>query len=306
MLSYQHIYHAGNHADILKHEALMLMLIHLNEKRKPYTVFDTHAGSGRYDLSDERSEKTGEAQRGIMHLIEYADSDSRTIPAELSAYLSFIRTYTARGFYPGSPELERCTMRKDDQLILSELHPVEIDALRENCRKTQIQETTGPRVQIHFRNGFEALRALTPPKIKRGLVLTDPSYEDLSDYINAASSFCEVHRRWPAAILILWYPLLAYRRKEADTMKNSITASIKTSAEPCALLDVQLCVHTPDSHTETTRTAATGAAIPRLYGSGLFIVNVPWKFDEQIKTVLPYLADALGINGGGSWSVESV
>src|SRR5574344_40861 len=145
--------------------------------------------------------------------------------------------------------------------------------------------------------------ALTPPKIKRGLVLTDPSYEDADEYAKAADTLCAVHEKWSAGILALWYPLLAHRKIECGIMKQKITASVRTSAEPCEILDAQLLVNTEDSHKETSLENASGSLSPRLYGSGMLIVNMPWKLDEELRAVLPYLAEKLGTDGRGSSSV---
>ena len=301
MLSYRHIFHAGNHADIFKHTALSLLLEHLNSKDKPYTVIDTHAGAGRYDLSDERAQKTGEAAAGINTLL----AENTPLPAGYAArYGSFCRSCLAEGFYSGSPELERSLMRPSDTLILCELHSAEIDVLRQTMRLPPASGRESCSVQIHHRNGFEALRALTPPQIKRGMVFTDPSYEDAFEYDAAAEAFSGVHERWPAAVLALWYPLIARRSIECSTMKQKITASVKSSAVPCSVLDAQLLIQTPDSHRETPLDDPLEHNPPRLYGSGMLIVNVPWKLDEELSAVLPYYAAVLGTEHCGSWNVR--
>ena len=130
MLSYQHIFHAGNHADLLKHSVLIQVLESLNKKDKPYTFFDTHAASGLYDLKDNRSLKTGEASKGIVQFADKAD-----MPQAFAVYVTFVQKYLKDSLYPGSPEIERSFMRKQDTLILSELHPQEIENLRHNMKK---------------------------------------------------------------------------------------------------------------------------------------------------------------------------
>jgi 23S rRNA (adenine2030-N6)-methyltransferase len=325
MLSYQHVYHAGNHADILKHLTLTILLDHLNEKEKPYTVFDTHGGAGRYSLEDDRALKTGEAITGVKKLLASEDGGNRTsfqlkdtatseqtedsqtatdIQASYATYISICRAYGKHSLYPGSPEIERCLMRKSDTLILSELHPQAIEELRiamqmpvmtsnptaetEADYTNSEHETVVP--HIHFRDGWETLSALTPPVIKRGMVLMDPSYEDESDYIKCADVLCSVHKKWPVGILALWYPLIAHRKNEIEMMKNTIINSAKSGAVPSAVVDAQLCITTPESMT----------GLAALYGSGMLIVNAPYKFDEKIKTALPRLANVLG-GGSGSW-----
>ena len=139
MLSYQHIFHAGNHADLLKHTVLIQVLKSLNKKDKPYTFFDTHSGSGLYDLTDNRSLKTGEAGKGIVAI---SDNENKLAPApdSFASYMDFVRPYLADSRYPGSPEIERCFMRAGDTLILSELHPQEIENLRENMKNKKYSE----------------------------------------------------------------------------------------------------------------------------------------------------------------------
>lgn len=307
MLSYRHIFHAGNHADIFKHMTLIMLLDHMNAKDKPYTVIDTHAGAGRYDLNDERALKTGESENGIKRLL--ADTSF----SGFMQYTDFASSCLRKGFYPGSPEIERCFMRSSDVLILCELHNTEIDILRQNMNAGPADGADGcPRVQIHHRDGFEALKALTPPPIKRGLVLTDPSYEDADEYARAADAFSATHAKWPAAVLALWYPLLSHRRIECGAMRQKITAAVKGSAVPSSILDAQLLINKEDSHKETTlaenerHTAdSDDANPPRLYGSGMFIVNFPWKLDDELKDILPYLSEKLGTDGSGSWSVTT-
>ena len=212
--------------------------------------------------------------------------------------------YAKNGYYPGSPDIERFLLRQSDNLVLCELHPAEIELLRENMRITSILPQTAVKPQIHFRNGFEALKALTPPKIKRGLAFSDPSYEDISDYTETEETFGAVHKKWPTGILVLWYPLLNYRYDEIRTMKHKIAIAAKSGKTPSETLDIQLLINTPQSHTEVPLAQAEGATVPRLYGSGMLIVNPPWKLETQIKTVLPYLSEILGSRKNSSYSVQ--
>ena len=167
MLSYQHAYHAGNHADILKHYVLSSVIQSLNKKEKPYTLYDTHAGSGLYDLLDNRSLKTNEAEKGILKFAHLQ------LPECLGFYKNLVQKYLDKNLYPGSPVIESDLMRPQDTLILSELHPTEIENLRKNLHEKNIQ--------IHNRSGWEMLKALTPPATKRGAALIDPSYEEKDD-----------------------------------------------------------------------------------------------------------------------------
>lgn len=351
MLSYQHIYHAGNHADILKHIALVSLLSSMNKKEKPYTVFDTHAGSGRYDLSDERAQKTEESTSGISQLLaSLALQKSSETQAEnktaFQTYISLVKASLADGFYPGSPEIERSLMRKGDCLVLSELHPQEIELLRKNMklpstdafasafasashsacgdtfasgeRGAHHRNENSPSINIHFRDGFEMLRALTPPQIKRGFVLIDPSYEETSDYTSSARAVCGVHEKWSAATIALWYPILAHRKNDLQIMRDTIIASVKTSRNPAEIVDVQLtlpeasaathsALHATAATTQKANASATANTVAqsptsaaqknahnsRLLGSGMFVVNAPWKFTEEMNSALEIVCDAL-------------
>ncbi len=296
MLSYQHIFHAGNHADILKHSVLIYVLKSLNKKDKSYTFFDTHAASGLYDLTDNRSLKTGEAEKGILSL-----SASEELPLLLKEYLDFVKPYITNSRYPGSPEIERSLMRTGDTLILSELHPQEIENLKENMKKpspdlpAHTEITAFPSIQIHKRSGWEMLKALTPPQTKRGAVLIDPSYEETSDYKDAADTICTVHKKWSNGIILLWYPLLAHRENEINSMLSQITDSAHSLNPNIEISNLQLQVFDKDAHKEVTldefRSQSQGDKKnpPRLYGSGILVLNSPWKLEEEADKAISFI-----------------
>lgn len=287
MLSYQHIFHAGNHADLLKHSVLIQVLEALNKKEKPYTFFDTHAASGLYDLKDNRSLKTGEASKGIVQFADKAD-----MPQAFADYVTFVQKYLKDSLYPGSPEIERSFMRKQDTLILSELHPQEIENLRHNMKKC---EDGQPEIQIHNRNGWEMLKALTPPATKRGAALIDPSYEEASDYTMAADTICTVHKKWSNGIIMLWYPLLAHRESEIEGMINQITNQARSQNPNIEIADLQLQVFDKNEHKEVSLEefrAGEGKNPPRLYGSGMLVLNSPWMLKENTLETIAYIKNA--------------
>ena len=152
---------------------------------------------------------------------ECSEAD-KPMPELLKTYLDFVKTYLDDSRYPGSPEIERSFMREQDTLILSEIHPQEIENLRANMK---IARSVSPSVKIHNRNGWEMLTALTPPVTKRGAVLIDPTYEESSDYSDAADTICAVHKKWSNGIIMLWYPLLAHREGEIEAMLDRISRS---------------------------------------------------------------------------------
>jgi 23S rRNA (adenine2030-N6)-methyltransferase len=275
MLSYRHGFHAGNHADVLKHAALSLMLKSLGKKDKPFTYLESHAGAGFYALDSEWAAQTGEAEAGILRLLERGDA-----PAGLKPYLELCRKFNAEGRrYPGSPCVAQAFCRAGDRLCLMELHNTEIDALRANLGADR-------RVSIHHREGYAGLLALTPPDPRRGLALIDPSYELGEDYPAAAACLIATRRGWPAGIIALWYPRIVRREAElAGLFANLRGAKIEDT------LRVELGVR--------PYAGSTG-----LVGSGLLIINPPWKLDEELGAMLPWLAKALGEAGAGNFSLD--
>jgi len=205
-------------------------------------------------------------------LRELRSRECRSDFIDFQKYLRFAKACLDAGFYPGSPEIERAFMRTKDCLILSELHPDEIGALQRNMRLNAVNAENLPAVHIHHRDGFEALRALTPPKTKRGIVFCDPSYEDASDWERTAASFIETHKRWAGATLALWYPLVAVKKIERDAMKQKIIAGIKSGKTERGILDALLCVNTENSHRESALKDVNHSEPPRLYGSGMLVV----------------------------------
>ena len=283
MLSYQHSYHAGNHADILKHFVLSYVMEYLNKKEKPYTFFDTHSASGVFDLLDNKSLKTSEAQNGILKLINQND-----LPQQLDVYLNVVKDNLKNNIYFGSPKIEEFFVRQQDTLILSELHPTEFQNLKNNFHKTS------KNVQIHNRNGWEMIKALTPPKTKRGSVLIDPSYEQKEDYDIAAKTISFINKKWSNGIILLWYPLLKYRQDEINFMIQSICNNVKENNQNTEIVNLQLCIADKDSHTEVELSEnAEVNKIPRLYGSGMLVINAPYLLKENTEPVIKYLESIL-------------
>lgn len=283
MLSYQHSYHAGNHADILKHFVLSYVMEYLNKKEKPYTFFDTHSASGVFDLLDNKSLKTLEAQNGILKLINQND-----LPQQLDVYLKVVKENLKNNIYFGSPKIEEFFVRQQDTLILSELHPTEFQNLKNNFHKTS------KNVQIHNRNGWEMIKALTPPKTKRGAVLIDPSYEQKEDYEIAAKTISFINKKWSNGIILLWYPLLKYRQDDINLMIQSICNNVKENNQNTEIVNLQLCIADKDSHTEVELAEnAEVNKIPRLYGSGMLVINAPYLLKENTEPVIKYLESIL-------------
>jgi 23S rRNA (adenine2030-N6)-methyltransferase len=191
MLSYQHAYHAGNPADVQKHDALARLIAALTVKPRPITYMETHAGRGLYDLTSAEALKTGEAAHGIGRVAPsgpYADA------------LTWVRAMHGPDAYPGSPLIARMLLREEDRLHLMELHPTEHAELK------RVLASEG--VAIHKRDGFEGVLAISPPVPRKGLVLIDPSYEVKSDYAEVPAFVQKLLARWPEATVLIWYPIL--------------------------------------------------------------------------------------------------
>lgn len=276
MLSYRHAFHAGNHADVLKHVALTFMLDSFKRKDKPFVYVDTHAGAGLYDLRGKQAGKTGESEWGIGRIW-----DQQAKWPLLEAYFQTIRSHNPDGqlqYYPGSPDIAAQLMRDQDKIILSELHNNEVDMLRGNMRGDA-------RIGIHHRDGFEALPALMPPVPRRGLVLIDPPYEVKEDYTHVVEAVSKAYKRWATGTYVIWYPLLAKKRDHSQVM-------VKKLAQQCDnLLVAELEVEAQQLELG-------------MHGSGLAIINAPWQLDEQLKLTLPRLGTVLGLTEETKWTVE--
>ena len=269
MLSYRHSFHAGNHADVVKHIVQSLILDALKQKEKPFVYHDTHSGVGRYDLQDERSEKTGEFRQGIARLWSRDD-----IPAEISSYMDAIRALNPGSelrYYPGSPRVARAQIREQDRMVLTELHPSDFPLL--------LQEFRGDRqVKIYKEDAFARLKACLPPKERRGVVLIDPPYELKHEYMDVVKAIKESYKRWATGTYAIWYPVVY--RENIDKMLGGLEQlGIRK------ILQIELGVE-PDTD-ERGMTA-----------SGMIVINPPWKLESQMKAILPWLQQAIAPTRG--------
>ena len=221
------------------------------------------------------------------------------IPPAFADYLSFVKAYLSDSRYPGSPEIERHLMRAQDTLILSELHPQEIENLKANMKRPCDGR---PSVQVHKRSGWEMLKALTPPQTKRGAALIDPSYEETTDYENAADTILAVHKKWSNGIIMLWYPLLAHREGEIESMLERITEGARLQNPNIEICNLQLEVFDKAMHKEVSLeeyrkdvNAGDEKNLPRLYGSGMLVLNSPWKLEEEISELIDYIKSRLSV-----------
>ncbi|MCG9096533.1 23S rRNA (adenine(2030)-N(6))-methyltransferase RlmJ [Laribacter hongkongensis] len=276
MLSYRHAFHAGNHADVLKHTVELLLLDYLNQKDKPYWYIDTHAGAGCYRLDEGYASKNAEFNTGIGPLWQRDD-----LPEPLARYVELVRGLNPDGelrFYPGSPFVAARVIRRDDKLRLFELHPTDGNILTENF------SDAGRRALVTLADGFAGLKSVLPPPPRRALVLIDPPYEDKRDYHKVETALATALQRFPAGLYAVWYPCL--QRAEAKALPQALRRLAPN------WLDVSLHVETP---------ARDGFGMA---GSGMFIINPPWTLPDTLKSLMPWLVKALGRDAGAGYRLD--
>ncbi len=249
-MNYRHAYHAGNFADVMKHGLLTLVIEHLKKKDKPFFLLDTHAGTGMTDLSGEEAQKTGEYAQGIARLLAAENPHPALAPC-----LAAIRTLGGDPLthYPGSPALMAHLARPDDRLAFCELHPEDAAALRANFRRDA-------RVKCHEMDGYTALKAMLPPKERRGAVLIDPPFEDRAEFAALARALGEAHRRFATGTFLLWYPV------KDPSVSGAFLESLAADGPPKTLA-LELHVMAADP--------------ARMTGCGLVVVNPSFALTEK-------------------------
>jgi len=276
MLAYRHAFHAGNHADVLKHTTLALVLRYMNQKDKPYRLIDTHAGAGGYSLEGRFAQKKGEFEQGIGRLWGRDD-----LPAAVADYVALVRQFNPEGGlkqYPGSPAVAQMLLRAQDQLRMFELHPTDHRILA-----SYLGEVKG--AEVYDKDGFDGLKGQVPPSTKRGVVLMDPSYEGHSDYSRVIVSLRDALTRFVDGVYVVWYPQVS--KLEAAQLPKRLEA-----LAPKGWLHARLTVQQPDQQ-------GFGLA-----GSGMFIINPPFTLHDELLVVLPYLTEVLGQYDGANYLLE--
>jgi 23S rRNA (adenine2030-N6)-methyltransferase len=265
LLSYRHAFHAGNHADVLKHFVLHQVLNYFKQKPKPFWYIDTHAGAGIYALDSGYATKNAEYTTGILPLL-----NAQHLPASLQNFVDLIQTFnpTFVNIYPGSPAVAESTIRADDKMRLFELHPADFDLLNHHFASNKRQ------VKVEMQNGFVGLKAILPPPTRRAAVLIDPPYEDKQDYEKVVSVCQKALSIFKTGTYMVWYPLL--QRNEPGDMVSALQAlQLKN------WLNVSLTVGAPS-------TDGFG-----MFGSGLFIINPPWTLPTILNEAMPALVKHL-------------
>jgi 23S rRNA (adenine2030-N6)-methyltransferase len=280
MLAYRHAFHAGNHADVLKHLVLAQVLTHMAAKNKPYTLVDTHAGAGGYSLEGRYAHTKDEFQGGIARLYPRKD-----LPKALADYVALVREFNGPGAlkqYPGSPGIANLLLRADDRLHLYELHPTDERILRAFLGAR-------PHTTISLSDGFASLHKELPPPSRRGVVLIDPSYELKADYAKVLAAVRETLDRFSSAVVLVWIPQL--QTLESQRLPQRLQNSALKSA-PKGWLHARLTV------------AAADARGFGLLGSSTFVINPPHGLHDTLREVLPFLVEVLGQYDGANFLLE--
>jgi 23S rRNA (adenine2030-N6)-methyltransferase len=276
MLAYRHAFHAGNHADVLKHTVLALVLNYMNQKAKPYRYVDTHAGAGGYSLEGQYAQKKGEYHEGIERLWSRDD-----LPPAVADYVALVKRFNPDGKlkqYPGSPAFAQMLLRPEDQIRLFELHPTDHRILA-----SYLDGIEG--AEVYDKDGFDGLKGQVPPSSRRAVVLMDPSYEGHADYGRVIASLREGITRFAEGVYVIWYPQVT--KVEAAQLAHRLQ-----NVAPKGWLHARLTVQQPDRQ-------GFGLA-----GSGMFVINPPYTLHDELLEVMPYLVDVLGQYDGANYLLE--
>ena len=277
MLSYRHSYHAGNHADVLKHIVLTLCINSLKEKEKPFLYLDTHSGAGRYLLQSEHAEKTGEYLSGINLIWQQSET-----PELLNIYLSVLKRYNPFDklkYYLGSPLIAKQLLREQDKINLTELHPTDYPLLRQEFSKDK-------RARVLREDGFSQLKSKLPPESRRGIILIDPSYEIKDDYQKIPKALLEAYKRFATGIYLIWYPVVS-RTQTQKMIDEIVNLGIKKISQ------FEFAIK-PDNNQKG------------MTASGMIVINPPWKLQQQMQTIMPWLKNTLDTEKMGNYLIKEL
>ena len=294
MFSYRHAFHAGNHADVLKHTVLIAMLHHLTQKEAALTVLDTHAGAGLYRLDSEFTETSGEAADGIQRLLK--PTEGMTLAPALQDYLDLVASFNSKGnwrIYPGSPFIIQRLLRGHDKLKLFELHPTDTKTLMANVEQLE----AGRQVAVLREDGFEGIRKFLPPPARRALVLCDPSYELKNDYARVAAMATEALKRFPTGTYAIWYPIIP--RPEAHDLPRKLKTLATKAGKSWlhATLTVKSSKLVADVQGETKR--------PGLPASGMFVINPTHTLTPALQAALPQMVTLLAQDRHAAFTLDA-
>jgi 23S rRNA (adenine2030-N6)-methyltransferase len=296
MFSYRHAFHAGNHADVLKHTVLLAILRHLVQKDAALTVFDTHAGAGLYRLDGDYATTSAEAAEGFLKLV--ASELPHPVAPALQDYVDLVAGFNTQGshkIYPGSPFIIQRVLadRGRDKLKLFELHPTDTKTLTANIAQLE----AGRQIAILREDGFEGLKKFLPPPSRRALVLCDPSYELKTDYGRVAEMVADALQRFATGTYAVWYPIIP--RPEAHDLPRKLKTLANKAGKPWlhATLTVKSSKLLKDNEGEVVR--------PGLPASGVFIINPPHTLKAALKDALPQMVALLKQDSHATSSLDS-
>ncbi len=279
-MNYRHLYHAGNFADVVKHLVLVGLVSSLLRKETPFCFLDTHAGQGFYDLLSDSVKKSKEHEAGIMKVLA-----ANQPPPLVKRYLGCVQKinnrlsesrFSSLRYYPGSPFIVRPFLRPQDRIIATELQPQTYQALKTVAGFDR-------QISVHQLDGYQGLKAFLPPKERRGLVLIDPPYENPEELKQIAGALTLALKRWETGIYAIWYPIKD--RPPIERFHQTLKDTIK---RPILVLELSLYPEDLPSH---------------LNGCGLAIINPPWKFDQEMKDLFPWLWKTLAVSQQGAFRV---
>ena len=282
MFSYRHAFHAGNHADVLKHTVLIATLQHLLQKDAALTVLDTHAGAGLYRLDGDYATTSAESADGILRLVAPATPPALT-PA-LQDYVDMVRAFNQGAVtrvYPGSPFIAQRLLRDQDKLKLFELHPTDARALAGNVAQLE----AGRQMAVLPEDGFEGVKKFLPPPARRALVLCDPSYEIKSDYGRVLDLVQDSLKRFATGVYAVWYPIIP--RPEAHDLPRRLKTMANKAGKPW--LHATLTVKS----SKLAAPASENQRRPGLPASGMFLINPPFTLQAALREALPQMAELL-------------
>ena len=277
MLSYRHAFHAGNHADVLKHVVLMQVLSYMQQKDKAFLYVDTHAGAGLYDLHSDWASKTKEYETGIARIWQ-----SDALPVELQSYIDLIRELNPEdslSVYPGSPWLAHAVLRSQDKARLFELHSNEFQVLSENFSRIK-------NIKLDQGDGFKALTAVLPPESRRAVVLIDPSYEIKTDYQTVVQAVNAAYSRFPTGVYLIWYPVI--NRRVIDQLERDLADS--------GMRNIM----------QFEQAVMADATASGMTASGMIVINPPWQLEQSMKNCLPWLHKQLAVDEDGAYRIARI
>lgn len=263
-MNYRHIYHAGNFADVFKHWVLTLILDKLCTKPTPFFLLDAHGGLGFYNLHDIQAQKTLEYKSGVELLA------NQTTGPSFKAYVEIVRSYSQANIYPGSVAIMQSYLRENDKLFAAELHPEDYQTLHENFKNDK-------RIKVLNQDAYMTIKALLPPKERRGLILIDPPFEQVDEFAKITVALQEALKRFATGIYAVWYPIKD--RKLVDQFYNKINATVSQSK-----LRIEIY--------------ANEQVLNQLNNCGMLIINPPWQLAEVLKSNMPQLLQYLNFTHG--------